>query len=41
MIVWNGIHRKNNLEGGSDKFGYPDPTYFIRVQEELGAKEIY
>ena len=41
VIVWNGIHHKTNPNGGSANFGYPDPTYLIRVQEELAAKGIY
>ncbi|CAD8147464.1 unnamed protein product [Paramecium pentaurelia] len=40
-IVWNGIHHKTNLSGGVSCFGYPDPTYFSRVKEELAAKGIY
>jgi len=40
-IVWNGIHHKTNLIGGVSCFGYPDPTYFSRVKEELAAKGIY
>ena len=27
VIVWNGIHHKTNINGGSANFGYPDPTY--------------
>jgi deltex-like protein len=33
VIVWNGIHHKTCPEGGSSNFGYPDPTYLIRVRE--------
>ncbi|CAK81931.1 unnamed protein product (macronuclear) [Paramecium tetraurelia] len=40
-IVWNGIHHKTSLMGGVSCFGYPDPTYFSRVKEELAAKGIY
>ena len=38
--VWNGIHHKTNLYGGSTNFGYPDKTYFNRVKEELAAKGV-
>ena len=38
--VWNGIHHKTNLSGGSTYFGYPDATYFNRVKEELAAKGV-
>lgn len=32
-VVWNGIHHKTSPEAG--EFGYPDPTYFIRLKDEL------
>ena len=32
QVVWNGIHHKTSLSGGSANFGYPDPTYFTRVK---------
>lgn len=38
--IWNGIHHKTNLYGGSTRFGYPDPTYFNRVKEELASKGV-
>ena len=41
QIIWNGIHHKTSVEGGPPFFGYPDPTYFSRVREELAAKGIY
>ena len=40
QIVWNGIHHKTSLSGGSSHFGYPDSTYFLRVKSELAAKGI-
>ena len=40
QIVWNGIHHKTNTHGGASHFGYPDPTYFTRVKEELACKGI-
>ena len=39
-VIWNGIHHKTNLSGGSNYYGYPDPTYFNRVKEELAAKGV-
>ena len=39
-IVWNGIHHKSSLTGGATHYGYPDPTYFNRVCEELAAKGV-
>ena len=39
-VVWNGIHHKTNLYGGTQSYGYPDPTYFSRVKEELAAKGV-
>ncbi|KAH1176161.1 hypothetical protein KIL84_020895 [Mauremys mutica] len=38
VITWNDIHHKTNCTGGPQLFGYPDPTYLARVQEELRAK---
>ncbi|KAK3599399.1 hypothetical protein CHS0354_036414 [Potamilus streckersoni] len=40
MITWNDIHHKTSIHGGSTNYGYPDPTYLQRVQEELAAKGI-
>jgi len=40
-IIFSGIHLKTSLQGGINKFGYPDPTYFKRVQEELALKGVY
>ena len=34
-VVWSGIHHKTVTNGGP--FGYPDPTYLSRVQDELAA----
>lgn len=35
VVTWNSIHHKTNLSGGPAHFGYPDPTYFVRVLAEL------
>lgn len=40
VIVWNGIHHKTSLYGGSSHYGYPDETYFMRVKLELADKGI-
>ncbi|KAJ8285371.1 hypothetical protein GJAV_G00026060 [Gymnothorax javanicus] len=41
VVTWNDIHHKTRREGGPTNFGYPDPNYLDRVQEELKAKGIY
>ncbi|XP_064600304.1 uncharacterized protein LOC135466640 [Liolophura sinensis] len=40
VVTWNDIHHKTAQRGGPEKFGYPDPGYLRRVQEELQAKGI-
>ena len=39
-VVWNGIHHKTSLTGGTNYYGYPDSTYFSRVKEELASKGV-
>ena len=39
-VVWNGIHHKSYLSGGAVKYGYPDPSYFNRVCQELASKGV-
>ena len=39
-IVWNGIHHKTSTDGGSTNYGFPDPTYFNRVRNELADKGV-
>eukprot|EP01090_Pellita_catalonica_P021116 TRINITY_DN7821_c0_g1_i1.p1 TRINITY_DN7821_c0_g1~~TRINITY_DN7821_c0_g1_i1.p1 ORF type:complete len:542 (-),score=75.08 TRINITY_DN7821_c0_g1_i1:22-1647(-) len=39
-VIWNGIHHKTNTHGGSTNFGYPDPDYFARVEQELKDKGV-
>ena len=39
-VIWNGIHHKTSSTGGPTCFGYPDPVYLKRVQEDLAAKGI-
>ncbi|XP_067930362.1 E3 ubiquitin-protein ligase DTX3L-like [Watersipora subatra] len=34
-IVWNDIHHKTNMDGGPERYGYPDPDYLDRVLAEL------
>ncbi|XP_051894993.1 E3 ubiquitin-protein ligase DTX3L [Pristis pectinata] len=41
VVTWNDIHHKTSTHGGPSGFGYPDPTYLARVQDELKAKGIY
>ncbi|XP_007543044.1 E3 ubiquitin-protein ligase DTX3L-like [Poecilia formosa] len=40
MVTWNDIHHKTSMHGGPTSYGYPDPDYLNRVQEELKAKGI-
>ncbi|XP_005996988.1 probable E3 ubiquitin-protein ligase DTX3 [Latimeria chalumnae] len=41
VVTWNDIHHKTRPHGGPTEYGYPDPGYLKRVQEELKAKGIY
>lgn len=40
VVVWNSIHHKTNIDGGTRSFGYPDDTYFNRVKHELAANGV-
>lgn len=40
VVTWNDIHHKTSIDGGPTGFGYPDPQYLARVQEELAARGI-
>ncbi|XP_069106197.1 DNA ligase 1-like [Argopecten irradians] len=40
VVTWNDIHHKTRIHGGPERYGYPDPEYLTRVQEELAAKGI-
>ncbi|XP_003963238.3 probable E3 ubiquitin-protein ligase DTX3 [Takifugu rubripes] len=40
VITWNDIHHKTRMDGGPQSFGYPDPQYLSRVQEELRLKGV-
>uniref|UniRef100_UPI00398F6B07 probable E3 ubiquitin-protein ligase DTX3 n=1 Tax=Pristiophorus japonicus TaxID=55135 RepID=UPI00398F6B07 len=40
VVTWNDIHHKTSPWGGPELFGYPDPLYLQRVQQELGAQGI-
>ncbi|CAF4029128.1 unnamed protein product [Rotaria magnacalcarata] len=39
VVIWNDIHHKTNISGGAEHFGYPDPTYLLRVRQELAGKD--
>lgn len=39
-VVWNGVHHKTSVYGGSAGFGFPDETYLSRLFDELAAKGI-
>ncbi|XP_051534722.1 E3 ubiquitin-protein ligase DTX3L-like [Myxocyprinus asiaticus] len=41
VVTWNDIHHKTSRSGGPTHYGYPDPDYLKRVQDELKAKGIY
>ena len=38
VVTWNDIHHKTSIQGGPQHFGYPDPTYLMRVRQELADK---
>ncbi|KAG9261689.1 E3 ubiquitin-protein ligase DTX4-like [Astyanax mexicanus] len=40
VVTWNDIHHKTSRTGGPTGYGYPDPDYLKRVQDELKAKGI-
>ncbi|XP_078462317.1 uncharacterized protein LOC144727397 [Lampetra planeri] len=40
IVTWNDIHHKTSIRGGPINFGYPDPDYLKRVQDELKEKGI-
>jgi len=40
-VIWNGVHHKTSTHGGSSSYGFPDPTYFSRVTQELSAKGVF
>ncbi|XP_075955482.1 E3 ubiquitin-protein ligase DTX3L isoform X2 [Anarhichas minor] len=40
MVTWNDIHHKTSTHGGPTHYGYPDPEYLSRVQDELKVKGI-
>uniref|UniRef100_K1QYY2 E3 ubiquitin-protein ligase n=1 Tax=Magallana gigas TaxID=29159 RepID=K1QYY2_MAGGI len=40
VVTWNDIHHKTKRDTGAQRFGYPDPTYLQRVQEELAVKGV-
>ncbi|XP_048099583.1 E3 ubiquitin-protein ligase DTX3L [Alosa alosa] len=40
VVTWNDIHHKTSRSGGPSSYGYPDPEYLSRVQEELKVKGI-
>jgi len=40
-LTWNGIRHKENIFGGPQHSGYPDPIYLKRVQTDLINKKIH
>ena len=41
VVIWNSIHHKTSICGGTSSYGYPDGTYFNRVMNELAANGVY
>jgi len=39
-IVFNGIELKTSQSGGPANYGYPDPSYLVRVKIQLAEKGI-
>ena len=39
-IIWNGVHHKSYTNRGAANHGFPDPSYFTRVKQELTLKGI-
>lgn len=35
VVTWNDIHHKTRPDGGPERYGYPDPEYLDRVEEQL------
>ncbi|XP_061413272.1 E3 ubiquitin-protein ligase DTX3L-like isoform X2 [Lethenteron reissneri] len=40
LVTWNGIEHKTSIYGGPFIYGYPDPDYLKRVQDDLKDKGI-
>eukprot|EP00386_Alphamonas_edax_P001220 GDKI01003540.1.p1 GENE.GDKI01003540.1~~GDKI01003540.1.p1 ORF type:complete len:499 (-),score=134.82 GDKI01003540.1:205-1701(-) len=40
QVVWASIHHKTRMEGGEVQHGWPDPSYFERLEAELRAKGV-
>ncbi|CAL8343982.1 unnamed protein product [Lota lota] len=40
VVTWNDIHHKTSTSGGPTCYGYPDPDYLKRVQDELKLKGV-
>ena len=40
VVVWGGIHQKTSLNGGKSAHGWPDDTYFRRLQAECFVKGV-
>lgn len=39
-VTWNDIHHKTNINGGPQRFGYPDPGYLDRLETELKERGV-
>lgn len=38
-VIW-GVHMKTSLSGGQSSYGYPDPTYWDRLEGEMIARGV-
>ena len=39
-VVWASVHYKTRMDGGQQRHGWPDDTYFVRFKDELKAKGV-
>lgn len=40
-VVWGGIHQKTSTSGGTECHGWPDSTYFERLQHECAGAGVF
>lgn len=40
VVCWAGLHHKTSPQGGTNSFGWPDPTYFQRIADELKDRNV-
>lgn len=37
VLIWGAVHQKTSMHGGASKHGWPDKSYFIRMQSECAG----